>query len=328
MMGIDNELMSILKCPSCHADLRMNSSSLVCVSCANCYTDVQGFWDFFSTDTHSLKQAERDHYTEKVDYYLQMHHAWCLSPFYRHYHRKFLNELRRLPQGALILELGCGLGHDGAELLRSGYRLVETDIAPGQLLEAKKLHERCGLAGKSSYLLVDAERLPFEDESFDGIFMVATLHHLPSPLQSLKEIRRVLKPKGILILGTEPNTWQHRTIYPIGGMLLRLMGRRSSEREDISERVSQADQQAEGFSAIDLELLFRDAGFAHWELKPAGYLSAALFFIATEGSQILNRNIRLFALERMAIPIDEALGRLPWLRRYPWHWNAVAYKRG
>ncbi len=325
---MDADLTPIMVCPSCRSHLEANDSNLVCSACGTGYLEIEGLLDFLPTDADPLKKSERDHYTEKVTYYLQMHKAWCRSPFYRHFHRNFLDELCRLPRGSLILELGCGLGHDGAELLRSGYRLVETDIAPGQLLEARKLHEREGLSSESIYLLVDAERLPFRDGVFDGVFMVATLHHLPHPLQSLKEIHRVLKPKGLLVLGTEPNTWQHRTIYPLGGRLLRLMRARTRDKEDISERVSQADQQTEGFSAKDLEGLFREAGFSRWELKPAGYLSAALFFIATEGSQILQRDIRFFALERLTIPIDEALGRLPWLRRYPWHWNATAHKPG
>ena len=104
-----------------------------------------------------MKAQERAHYTEKVDYYLHMHSTWHRSPFYRHYHRAFLELFHPLPPGSLILECGCGLGHDGLELLRRGYRLVATDISPGQLREARELHLREGFAHSSLHLLADAD---------------------------------------------------------------------------------------------------------------------------------------------------------------------------
>jgi ubiquinone/menaquinone biosynthesis C-methylase UbiE len=253
-----------------------------------------------------------------------MHSTWCGSPFYRHFHSSFLDELRRLPHGSLILETGCGLGHDGLELLHSGYRVVETDIAPGQLTQARRLQEEGGYSGSSSHLLADAEHLPFVTASFDGAFMVASLHHLPDPLAALREMRRVLRPGGILAIGTEPNNWQNYTIYPLGKLMLKAARLFTHKPLGGEEMVSEADKLTEGFSGRQLEDLLREAGFAHVELKPAGYLSAAVFFLSTEFSQIIGRDIRLFPLEKAAIPLDELLGRLPLLASYPWHWNAIA----
>jgi ubiquinone/menaquinone biosynthesis C-methylase UbiE len=318
------DLAGIIRCPTCKGLLEEVSSTLICAHCDVSYTQLDGMWDLLPSGVSDLKLSERSHYTERTDFYLHMHATWCGSPFYRHYHACFLDELRILPHGSLILETGCGLGHDGLELLRSGYRVVETDIAPGQLAQARILHGESGFSGSSSHLLADAEHLPFASGSFDGAFMVASLHHLPHPLEALREARRVLREGGILVLGTEPNNWQNYTIYPLGKLLLKVA--RSFMRDSVygEEMVSEADQLTEGFSRRQLESLLRQAGFTCIECKPAGYLSAAIFFFSTETSHLSGRDMRLFPLEKAAIPLDELLGRLPLLSSYPWHWNAVA----
>jgi len=317
----------ILRCPACKEPLTKKGYALYCIQCETGYQEQDGLWDFLPPDSSSLKISEREHYTELTEYYIHMHNTWCESPFYRYYHHEFINDLLKLPRGSLLLELGCGLGHDGLELLRSGYRVVETDIAPGQLREAQRLHTESGYSDSCAHLLADAEYLPFASRSFDGALMVASLHHLPNPLRSLKEIRRILRPGGVFALGTEPNSWQSHTIYPMGKLVLRLLKRTLRRKIDPSEVVSEADKLTEGFSYSELNDLFREAGFDHWVLKPAGYLSAAISFISTDFSHFIGGNLRLFPLERVVIPLDEALGKLPLISRYPWHWNAVAHRR-
>ncbi len=321
MMGIAD---AILCCPICNGPFNDSDAYLACPDCAVVYARLSGMWDLIPAGSSALKLSEREHYTEKVDYYRSMHATWCGSPFYRHYHAAFLEDLRELPQGSLILETGCGLGHDGLELLRDGYRVVETDISPGSLAEARRLHTEEGYSHTSAHLLVDAENLPFASGSCDGAFTVASLHHLPDPLTALREIRRILRPGGVFALGTEPNSWQNYTIYPLGKQLLKVYKRLADKPVAVEEMVSEADKQTEGFSGRQLSSLLREAGFERVALKPAGYLSAAIFFLSTELSHLAERNLRAFPLEKAAIPLDEALGRLPLLSRYPWHWNAVA----
>lgn len=319
------ELDSILRCPTCKGILAAQAGGLFCAECGCVYSPEKDLMNLLPADLSDLKKQEHEHYTDKIDYYIEMHKTWCESPFYRHYHEAFLDDIRGLPENSLVLELGCGLGNDGLELLQAGYRLVETDIAPGELMEACRMHERQGFGEKAAHILSDAENLPFKDDSFDSVFMVASLHHLPDPEKALVEARRVLKPGGIFVMGTEPHTWQHKTIFPVGNFFLKLAYRILGKENKAAENVSEADQETEGFSGKELEDMFRRAGFSGWKLKPAGYVTAAIFFQTTEFSNIIGRNIRLFALERLFIPFDEMLGRMGFFRKYPWHWNAIAY---
>ncbi len=314
----------ILRCPSCGSLLERGASGARCAGCGSDYPDRDGMPDFMLAGAAGITVEEREHYTEKIDYYVDMHRTWCGSPFYRHYHRRFLAHLETLPPGSLILELGCGLGHDGLELLRAGYRVAETDVAPGQLGHALEMHGGEGFTGSSAHLLADAQHLPFADGSFDGVLMVAMLHHLPDPLAALREARRVLRPGGLVVLGTEPNTWQHTLLYPLGKRLLRLAYLLLGRKTDPGEAVSAADKETEGFSRGELEHLFMRAGFESWELEPAGFFSAAAFFMGQQLSELLGSPVRLFPLERLGISADEALEGMGRLRRYPWHWNAVA----
>ena len=77
------------------------------------------------------------------------------------------------------LEIGSGTGYFSLNLLQLGLigRLVATDISPGMLGELAATAERLGLEVETE--TTDAERLPFEDESFDLVFGHAVLHHLP-----------------------------------------------------------------------------------------------------------------------------------------------------
>ncbi len=314
-----------LACPSCLGPLASVDEVWRCAGCGAEYGACDGLWDLTTASASGIPVLEREHYTDNIEFYLQMHSTWQGSPFYRHYHSRVLDHLKTLPAGSMILELGCGLGHDGLALLRSGYRLVETDIAPGQLLEARRLHSEEGFSAGSEHLLANAQHLPFAGDSFDGAMMVAMLHHLPDPVAALREVRRVLKPGGMLVLGTEPNTWQHTFLFPAGKRVLHLAYRLMGKKSDPGEMVSAADKETEGFSRYDLDYLFIRSGFERWRLEPAGFLSAAAFFAAQEFSEHFGVLVRLFWLERMGIAVDEWLERIGGLKNYPWHWNAVAF---
>jgi len=92
-----------------------------------------------------------------------------------------------------VLELGTGFGAHGAALQRKGHDYAGLDISPGLLEQAA---ERFPALGSALLVAGDATRTPFRDGRFEGVFCVATLHHLPHPQAGIREAVRVLAPGG------------------------------------------------------------------------------------------------------------------------------------
>ena len=111
-------------------------------------------------------------------------------------------DLARLAGDERILDLGCGNGLYLAELARREHRgtVCGADLSLGMLAAA---HARSGAA----LLVADAQRLPFADDSFDRVLAIHMLYHVPDRDLCLSEIRRVLRPGGLVLALT--NSYRH-----------------------------------------------------------------------------------------------------------------------
>ena len=106
------------------------------------------------------------------------------------------------PEGASVLELGCGTGSmwQGKEdLIRRCGRLILTDFSAGMLDKAREnLCEYSGI----EFQCVDIQHIPFQDHSFDAVMAHMMLYHVPDLEQGLREVRRVLKEGGTFYCAT------------------------------------------------------------------------------------------------------------------------------
>jgi ubiquinone/menaquinone biosynthesis C-methylase UbiE len=95
-----------------------------------------------------------------------------------------------------LLDVGCGTGNLLA-LIFSKYdvQIAGVDLSPDMLEIARKK-----LGEKTDLRLGDSEYLPFDDESFDVVICTDSFHHYPHPKNALTEFRRVLHPKGRIII--------------------------------------------------------------------------------------------------------------------------------
>lgn len=99
-----------------------------------------------------------------------------------------------LAAGKLTLELGCGMGYNAQRLAQCGARLVVLDLAPRAVLMAR---ERFAVrALQASFLVADAEALPFSDEAIEMVYASGVIHHSPDTQSAAHEIVRVLRPQG------------------------------------------------------------------------------------------------------------------------------------
>lgn len=95
-----------------------------------------------------------------------------------------------------ILDVGVGTGFLSIMLAEIGYSVVGVDLSEEMIKNARKKMDARGL--KVRLEVGDAEALPFEDASFDGVVNRAVLWTLPNPKKALAEWKRVLKPGGTL----------------------------------------------------------------------------------------------------------------------------------
>ena len=97
-------------------------------------------------------------------------------------------------RGLKVLEIGCGLGTDGAQFAKAGADYTGVDLTEASIELARKRFELFGLKGE--FRVADAEKLDFADESFDLVYSHGVLHHTPDIDAAISEIHRVLKPGG------------------------------------------------------------------------------------------------------------------------------------
>lgn len=133
----------------------------------------------------------------------------------------------RLSREMNVLELACGTGQLSFPL-SSRVRLWEaTDFSPNMIREAQK---RPG-SSRLHFSVQDATHLPYGDGTFDAVVIANALHIMPRPELALAEIRRVLKPDGLLFAPT----FVHGEGRGLRALLLRLSalsGFRVSHRWD------------------------------------------------------------------------------------------------
>ncbi|HET6669679.1 MAG TPA: class I SAM-dependent methyltransferase [Pyrinomonadaceae bacterium] len=96
--------------------------------------------------------------------------------------------------GLKVLEVGCGLGTDGAQFAAAGADYTGVDLTEAAVELARQRFEVSALKGQ--FQTADAENLEFRDESFDLVYSHGVLHHTPDTARAVDEIWRVLKPGG------------------------------------------------------------------------------------------------------------------------------------
>lgn len=103
--------------------------------------------------------------------------------------------------GKEILDVGCGLGGT-ARYLASSFdcRVSGIDLTPAYISLAEKLSEMVGLEGKTNFYEASALELPFSDGQFDIAWMEHVQMNIPSKDQLARELARVLRRDGRLVL--------------------------------------------------------------------------------------------------------------------------------
>jgi len=127
--------------------------------------------------------------------------------FYTNKMRNQVAELANLRSDSLVLDVGCGTGYTTETVLKRLEKgeVVGIDLTPEQLKKAK-----IRLGSEKARLFLsrgDAEDLPFKDGSFDTIVSVGALEYFPHPKRALREMARVVKAGGRVVVGGPESEW-------------------------------------------------------------------------------------------------------------------------
>lgn len=137
--------------------------------------DNKGFWDRWAGHYDRLMSGDKDTYA-----------------------RILKRMKKKLNRNMVVLELACGTGILSVQLAENVKMLEATDFSEEMIKQAKR---KCH-SSKLHFSVQDATALPYAPETFDAVVISNALHIMPSPEKALAEIRRVLKPDGILMAPT------------------------------------------------------------------------------------------------------------------------------
>jgi len=181
---------SFLVCPICHSDLQQLDTSLFCTSIH--YFPIarrvprfvnSGYAGSFGLQWNKFRKTQLDSYT-----------GTSISK------NRLINSLtpdlfKRIPM-ACVLEVGCGAGRFTEVLLKQNARIVSIDLSTA--VDANALN--FPVTDNHMVIQANGSNLPFKEGEFDFVICLGVLQHTPSPETTVKDLFRVVKPGGWLII--------------------------------------------------------------------------------------------------------------------------------
>ena len=181
------DILTLLRCPVCHASLAGSDTGLQCSSCGKVFPEVRGI----------LRFVDEGNYADSFGYQWKRFQRTQLDDAERNLSEAdFVRKTGVKPQdfeGKLVLDVGCGMGRFAEVATRWGARVVGIDFSEAAEVAAKNLSDREFVAFQA-----DVFSLPFGPESFDCIYSMGVLHHTPDCEKAVKLLPQYLKPGGTL----------------------------------------------------------------------------------------------------------------------------------
>lgn len=215
--GVPSPVVERLACVACRNSLQVLGDSLSCEGCGRLFPWRGGIADFL-TDAPGRRSAFT---VDRLDALARAEetHFWFAG------RRDLLRHAltTRVPPGASVLDVGCGTGRAVSEWVRLGYGAAGVDFLAEGLT-------RCADALPEVFLArADAAALPFADASWDAVTCLDLLEHVDDRVV-LAEVRRVLRPGGVLLASVPSHPWLWSALDDDAGHLRRYSRRALEDR--------------------------------------------------------------------------------------------------
>ncbi|MFC1571238.1 class I SAM-dependent methyltransferase [Candidatus Margulisiibacteriota bacterium] len=236
------------------------------------------------------------------------------------YHKRIIDFISaRSNVSSKILELGGGSGYDLALFLQKEAPF-QTYVFSEISLKMTAYAKRNIAHKKVMFCCIDAQNIPFDCGEFDFVYIMAAFHHLPDKEKALKNLVRVVKNNGYIILGCEPNSWW-LSLFSKMKLVLRKVIRAKDH--------SPADEKAAGFTIRDFNNMAAKNNLKIEEIQPIWFLNGFVHY----GLEFIYRVLRLkarirlpYIIERVFVGVDNFLGRLPIIKNLAWHYTVIYRK--
>jgi len=133
------------------------------------------------------------------EYFDQVAHQWdrMRASFFSESVREKAFSVAGVQEGKVAADIGAGTGFITEGLIRKGLQVIAVDQSEAMLEEMRRRFAHCD---KIDYRIGEAGSLPISDGAVDYVFANMYLHHIESPPEAIKEMVRILKPEGKLVI--------------------------------------------------------------------------------------------------------------------------------
>jgi ubiquinone/menaquinone biosynthesis C-methylase UbiE len=160
------------------------------------------------------------------------------TPFFKSFGKSLAN-FSEIRQGDIVLDIACGKGSASfpmLETLNGSGKLMAIDISFKMIGECQKKINTIAFTN-IEFIVMDAEDLQFADNTFDKVVCGFGLFFLPDIEKGLSEIRRVLKPNGLLTFSSWNNDYQLKWYNEIISKYIpELLFKKETSEEKIAEQ--------------------------------------------------------------------------------------------